>query len=246
VPTDPHQLAALAALVLCAAVLYSSVGHAGASAYLAAMALFGVAPPAMKPAALMINIVVAVAGSLRFGAAGLIPWRLLVPLCVGSVPAAFAGGAIGLGGRLYQAILGVTLLLAAARLALPGPAEARLAAPAAPWLAVIGAALGLLAGLTGVGGGVFLSPLLILTGLEGPRRTAGASIVFILVNSVAGLLGHLAAARTVPTGTALLAAVALVGGTYGSRLGARRLPPLAIRRLLAVVLVIAGGKLLLG
>jgi uncharacterized protein len=96
-----------------------------------------------------------------------------------------------------------------------------------------------------VGGGIFLSPLVVLAGWETPRRTAGAAVTFILVNSVAGLLGHLSTAGRVPAGTAPLAAAALAGGLYGSWLGARRLPPLAIRRLLAVVLVIAGTKLVL-
>jgi len=246
VPTDPGQLAALAALVLAAAVLYSTVGHAGASAYLVAMALFGVAPAAMKPAALTMNIVVATAGTLRFATAGLVPWRLLGPLCLGSVPAAFAGGAIALPDMAYQRLLGALLLLAAARLWLPGEPPARRAVPAVLVLIAAGAALGFLAGLTGVGGGVLLSPLLLLTGIEEPRRTAGASIAFILVNSVAGLLGHLSAARQVPAGTALLATVALAGGAYGSRLGARHLAPRTIRRLLAAVLVIGGGKLLAG
>lgn len=245
-PSDPGRLLALAVLVLAAAVLYSMVGHAGATAYLAAMALFGVAPAAMKPAALVMNVVVATAGTMRFGRAGLVPWQLIGPLCAGSVPAAFAGGAIGLPATVYQPLLGATLLLAAARLWLPGGSAVRPAAPAIPWLVATGIALGFLAGLTGIGGGVFLSPLLILAGLADPRRTAGAAIVFILVNSIAGLLGHLAAARTIPPGTLLLSTVALTGGLYGSWLGAHRLPALALRRVLAVVLVIGGGKLLVG
>src|SRR5947208_1979991 len=148
-PADPGSLALLAGLVLAAAILYSSVGHAGASAYLAAMALVGVPPAAMKPAALVMNIVVAVAGTARWWSAGLVPWALLWPLSAGFI-------------------------------------------------------------------------------------------------SAAGLLGHLAVARDIPHGTALLAAVALAGGLYGSWLGARRLPPLALRRLLAAVLVIAGVRLTLG
>ena len=244
-PTDPAQLLALAALVLLAAVLYSSVGHAGASGYLAAMALFGVAPATMKPAALVMNIVVATVGTLRFASAGLIPRAMILPLCAGSIPAAFLGGALVLPARVYQPVLGAILLLAAWWLWFPDHAARRQPRPAAPRLVAIGAGLGFLAGVTGVGGGVFLSPLLILAGWEEPKRTAGTSVVFILVNSVAGLLGHLSAARLVPPQTALLAAVALAGGLFGSWLGARRLAPLAMRRLLAVVLVIAGSKLAL-
>jgi hypothetical protein len=231
--------------VALAAVLYSSVGHGGASAYLATMALFGVAPAAMRPAALVMNIVVATAGTLRFASAAAVPWRLLLPLCVASVPAAFAGGTVHLPPGVYQPLLGASLLLAAWRLWSPPRGDGPSAPPAAPVLLAVGAVFGALAGLTGIGGGIFLSPLLILAGWETPRRTAGAAAAFILVNSAAGLLGHLASAGDVPWGTSLLAAVALCGGLYGSWLGARRLPPLAIRRVLAAVLVIAGTKLLL-
>ena len=243
-PADPGHLAALATLVLVAAVLYSSVGHAGASAYLAAMGLFGVAPAAMRPAALVMNIVVATAGTWRFASAGVVPWGLLGPLCAASVPAAYVGGAIKLPTRVYAPLLALTLLFAAWRLWAQLERANLRPSPPARVLLGIGGGFGLLAGLTGIGGGIFLSPTLILAGWEAPRRTAGASVTFILVNSIAGLLGHLSTAGEVPRGTALLAAVALAGGLYGSWLGARRLPPLAIRRVLAVVLAIAGAKLL--
>ena len=245
-PTDPGSLALLAALVLAAAILYSSVGHAGASAYLAAMALFGVHPAGMKPAALVMNIVVATAGTARWWSAGLIPWSLLWPLCTGSVPAAFAGGAVVLPADVYRRVLAVILLGAALRLWFPARARQLRPVPGPRVLVALGAGLGFLAGLTGIGGGIFLSPILILAGWQDPKRTAGASSTFILVNSVAGLLGHLAVARDIPQGTAVLAAVALAGGVYGSWLGARRLPPLVLRRLLAAVLVIAGARLALG
>lgn len=244
VPEDGGQLAALAVVVLLAAALYSSVGHGGASAYLAAMALFAVPPAVMKPAALAMNVLVASVGVVRFGAGRLVPWSLLLPLALGSVPAAMLGGAIELPSQLYRPLLGALLLFAAARLVAPAPASVRRPPPGAAALIVLGVALGLLAGATGIGGGIFLSPLLILRGWEEPRRTAGAASVFILVNSLAGLAGHLQAGRTIPPATAPLALVVLAGGLYGSWLGARRLPPLALRRVLAVVLVTAGGKLL--
>jgi uncharacterized membrane protein YfcA len=246
VPADPFHLGTLVVLVLLVAVLYSSVGHGGASGYLAAMSLFGVAAAAMRPAALVMNIVVASAGAWRFASAGAVPWRMLVALCAASVPAAFVGGMVKLPVETYERLLAVLLLFAAWRLWWPLARDALVRPPGPAVLVAVGAVFGLLAGLTGIGGGVFLSPLLILAGWETPRRTAGASVVFILVNSVAGLLGHLSTAGQVPRGTALLAAVALAGGLCGSSLGARRLPALAIRRLLTVVLVIAGVKLLLG
>jgi hypothetical protein len=244
-PADPLSLATLAVWILLAAILYSSVGHAGASAYLAVMALYGIAPGVMKPAALVMNAVVATAVTWRFARAGLVPWRLLAPLVLGSTPAAFAGGLLQLPTRVHRPLLGAVLLFAAVRLSISAarPAAPR-TPPTPPALAAIGAALGLISGLTGVGGGIFLSPLLLLTGWEETRRTAGASGAFILANSVAGLAGHLAGSRGVPAGVLFLTLAALAGGTFGSWLGVRQLSTLALRRLLALVLLIAGVKLL--
>jgi uncharacterized protein len=243
-PDDPRAVALLGGLIAAAAVLYASVGHGGASAYLAAMALFGVPAAVMKPAALVMNLGVAGVGTLRFASASLVPWRLLLPLCAGSVPAAYVGGLIQLPTRSHRLLLGVVLLIAAVRLAMRSRTTDLRPAPAAPVLVAIGLVFGFVAGLTGVGGGIFLSPLLILARWEDPKRTAGASAVFILVNSAAGLAGHLAAGGAVPAAALPLTAVALVGGLFGSWLGARRLVPFTLRRLLAVVLVVAGVKLL--
>src|SRR5512132_3778636 len=115
-PSDPLALAALAALMLLGALLYSSVGHAGASAYLAILSLYGVAPAQTKPIALVLNILVAVIGTARFASSKLVPWNLLLPLCVGSIPAAFVGGAISLPTHVHRILLGVVLLFAAGRL----------------------------------------------------------------------------------------------------------------------------------
>ena len=243
-PDDLRATAGLVALVAIAAVLYASVGHGGASAYLAAMALFGIPAAVMKPAALVMNLGVAGAGSIRFATASLVPWRLVVPLCAGSVPAAYAGGMIQLPTRAHRLLLGAVLLFAAVRLAMRSRTSELRPPPPIVWLAGIGLVFGFVAGLTGVGGGIFLSPLLILARWEEPRRTAGASAVFILVNSAAGLAGHLAAGGAVPAAAAPLTGVALAGGLLGSWLGAKRLVPIALRRVLAVVLVIAGLKLL--
>jgi uncharacterized membrane protein YfcA len=245
-PSEPGPLAAFLALIAAAAVLYSSVGHGGASAYLAVMALFGLPTAVMKPTALVMNLGVAGLGTVRFAAASLVPWRLLLPICVGSIPAAYLGGLVTLPTRSHRLLLGAVLLFAALRLAIRQPEQALRPRPSALSLAVIGVFFGFLAGVTGVGGGIFLSPLLILARWEEPRRTAGASAVFILVNSAAGLAGHLAAGGSVPAAALPLTAVALVGGLVGSWLGARRLVPIAIRRVLAAVLVVAGAKLLQG
>jgi uncharacterized membrane protein YfcA len=244
-PDDPQTLAVLLGLVAIAAVLYSSVGHGGASAYLAVMALFGVPPPVTKPAALVMNLAVAGVGTLRFATASLVPWRMVGPLCAGSIPAAYVGGMIALPTRAHRALLGAVLLFAAVRLAMRHSGDSLRPPPPALGLAAIGVLFGFVAGLTGVGGGIFLSPLLILARWKEPRRTAGASAVFILVNSAAGLAGHLAGGGSVPAAAAPLTAVALAGGLLGSWLGAKRLVPIAIRRLLALVLLIAGAKLVL-
>jgi uncharacterized membrane protein YfcA len=244
-PTDPGSLVALGVLVFVSAVLYSSVGHGGASAYLAVMALFGIPPQVMKPAALVMNLGVAGTGTLRFSAASLVPWRLLLPLCAGSVPAAYAGGLIDLPTRSHRVLLGGVLLVAAFRLAMRFRGDGLRPPPSALALTAIGVVFGFVAGLTGVGGGIFLSPLLILARWEEIRRTAGASAFFILVNSAAGLAGHLAGGGAVPAAAAPLTAVALAGGLLGSWLGARRLVPVTLRRILAAVLVVAGAKLLL-
>ena len=245
-PSEPGPLAAFLALIAVAAVVYSSVGHGGASAYLAVMALFGVPAAVMKPAALVMNLGVAGLGTLRFAAAALVPWRLLVPICAGSIPAAYVGGLVTLPTQSHRLLIGAVLLFAAVRLAIRQREHALRPRPAALSLAAIGVFFGFLAGVTGVGGGIFLSPLLILARWEEPRRTAGASAVFILVNSAAGLAGHLAGGGSVPSVALPLTAVAIVGGLVGSWLGARRLVPIAIRRVLAAVLVVAGAKLLLG
>jgi uncharacterized protein len=243
-PSSPFDLAIITALVLCAALLYSSGGHAGASAYLAIMAFFSVAPASMRPTALVMNIAVATIGTTRFVRARAVPWALLRPLCLGSIPAAFAGGRIKLAPGTYLLVLGAVLLAAAFFLWLRPKSPAMRRPPSPAWLFSIGVVLGFVAGLTGIGGGIFLSPLLILSGWEEPRRTSGAAAVFILVNSVLGLLGQLSSLANVPPQAALLTIAAVCGGAVGSWLGVHRLQPLVLRRVHAVVLVISGAKLL--
>lgn len=244
---------ATAAALFAVAVLYSAVGHAGASGYLAVLALAGLAPDAMKPTALVLNLVVATVGAIQFTRAGHFAWRTLWPFAVASVPAAFLGGAMKLPVASYRALVGAVLLASAVRLFWTAGAAAaeheasvdRLAPPL--WAALpLGAGLGFLSGLTGVGGGIFLSPLLLLLGWASARRTAATSVWFILLNSAAGLLGHLSSVARVPGEVALWAPVVLVGGAFGSTVGSRWLPGPAIRRLLALVLVLAGWKLLQG
>jgi uncharacterized protein len=240
-----EAVVALTFLIAVAALLYSSVGHAGASGYLAAMALFGLAPAMMKPTALTLNIVVAVIATVRFYQAGCFSWRLFWPFAITSVPCAFIGGGIMLPGDYYKPLVGLVLLFSAWRLGLAAPADAQGKRNLPLWAAIVlGMGIGLLSGLTGVGGGIFLSPLLLLTRWAEPRNTAGVSAAFILVNSIAGLLGHLASVAAVPSAIPLWAAAAGLGGFLGSSYGSRRLGSLALRRLLSVVLIIAGLKML--
>lgn len=238
-------------LIFLAALLYATVGHGGASGYLAAMALFNVPPEVMKPTALTLNLFVAGVGTYRYARAGHFAWNIFWPFAVVSIPFAFLGGTWKLPAQAYKLILGLVLLFAAWRLAIKQSAHAPavqrpIILPAALGL---GSAIGLLSGLTGVGGGIFLSPLLLLLGWAEVRKTAAVSSAFILVNSAAGLLGQILRShglRSLPHQILWWAPAALIGGLIGSELGSRRLTPLTMRRLLAAVLVVAGLKMLLG
>ena len=234
----------LAALFFAAALLYASVGHAGASAYLAAMALVGLAPEVMRPTALVLNLFVASVVVVRFARAGHLPWRQLVPLVIGSVPAAFVGGVIDLPGELYRPLVAIVLLVGAWRLATArtGDADGGTGVPFAAGVAA-GATIGLLAGLTGTGGGIFLTPLLVLAAWTGTREAAGLSGAFILANSVSGLAGLLTGGVALPTALPLWIGAVFAGGLIGSWLGAARFSILGLRRVLAVVLVLAAAKL---
>jgi uncharacterized membrane protein YfcA len=236
--------ALLAVAFFLASLLYSSVGHAGASGDLAAMALFGASTSMMRPTALVLNIVVASIAVVRFARAGLFEWSLLWPFAIGSVPFAFVGGAVTLPGHWYRTLIGLVLWLAAARLALALSAG-RPAHRPSPVVAIAwGAVIGLLAGLTGTGGGIFLSPLLIFMGWAETRETAGVAAAFILVNSLAGLAGNPRSLEHVSGHLPVWALSAALGGLLGSELGARRIGLPMFRRMLALVLVVAGVKLI--
>lgn len=297
---------ALAGAFFGVALLFASTGHGGASGYLAVMALAGIAPPTMRPAALLMNVIVASIGTWRYAAAGCFSWRLFWPFAAASVPCAFAGGLITLHERVFSWIVGAVLAFAAWRLwvqrASPGEgassvsadsptsggvgvppvrtkyeqalseseprlgenaprlgetttrqrdadAPARLAgevrAPALGIALASGAGIGLLSGLVGVGGGIFLSPLVLLAGWADARRTAGVSAAFILVNSISGLIANHQKAAALTGEVLPWALAALVGGWIGAGLGARRFSPRGIRRVLAAVLVVAAAKMVI-
>ena len=238
----------LAAAFFVAAILYSSVGHAGASAYLAAMGLLGVAPETMRPTALALNILVASIVTFRFHLAGQVAWRAVLPFVIGSVPMAFIGGGLTLPVGLYKPLAGVVLLVAAARLAMTAgrAAATEEPSPRVPIVpaAAVGAVIGFLSGLVGTGGGIFLTPLLLFARWSGARAAAGISAAFILANSSSGLLGNVAAVATLPPALPLWLGAVAAGGIAGAEMGARRLGTVGLRRALAVVLVIAGLKLI--
>ena len=240
------QVLILAALFLVAAVLYGMVGHAGASAYLAIMALVGVAPGVMRPTALVLNILVASIVSLRFARAGFVRPIAALPFLAGSIPAAFVGGAITLPGEVYRPMVGAVLIFAAFRFGITAGRAGEEFPPRPPVLLAVvsGAVIGVLAGLTGTGGGIFLTPLMLAAGWAGTRFAAGTSAIFILANSISGLAGNFASVGNVPDAIPLWLAAVAVGGFIGSELGSRRLPAPWLRRALALVLLVAGLKLI--
>jgi uncharacterized membrane protein YfcA len=227
------------------AVLYSSVGHGGASGYLAVMALFAVPQAMSRPSALVLNVFVAGVGTVQFYRAGYFSWRTFWPFAVTSIPFAFIGGTITLPTTAYKIVLGVVLMVAAIRLAWNLKSDVETRQPTI-WIAlVIGAVIGLLSGLVGVGGGIFLTPVLLLMNWSDTKTAAGISALFILVNSLSGLAGNYGQLVTLPSEVWLWIGAAIAGGLLGSTLGAKRFDSLTLRRVLAVVLLFAGVKMVL-
>ena len=243
-PAD--QLTFLTVAIAVVAFLYSSVGHAGASGYIAVMSLFGLAPTAIKPAALVLNIVVGTIGSFQFWRAGHFSWRLFWPFALLSVPFAFLGGYLNLPTHIFKILVGAVLLISAARFLLNPESDEVRVSPSKLAAVASGGFLGFLAGLTGTGGGIFLTPLLLMMRWARTKTVAAVSALFILVNSVAGLLGNLRSTKSLPTFALPLIVAVILAGTAGSYLGSHRFPQTTIKRLLAVVLTIAGVKLIVG
>lgn len=232
---------------LAAAFLYASVGHAEASGYLTAMALFSLSPAMMQPTALILNILVASIATFKFYRAGAFSWSILLPFALTSVPFAFIGSALILPGNAYKIVLGIILLYAAGRMLTTSkgsfPQTVR-PLPLVPAL-ISGAIIGLLSGLTGTGGGIFLTPLLLFSGWSQPRQASGVSAVFILVNSAAGLLGQSPNLTSLSPVLPLWLAVVAVGGWVGAEFGSKHWNGTQLRRALAFVMVIAALKLIL-
>ena len=238
----------LCAAVLAVAFFYSSVGHGGATGYLAALALLGVAPASAKVAVLIVNVLVASVAWWRFWKAGHFDGRVLLTFAVASVPCAWLGSRVHVSPQTYKLVLGAVLsvggiiLLLRARWQTEDVVVRKLFWPVA---LLVGALLGFLAGLTGIGGGVFLSPVLYLFRWVKPKTTGGIAAGFIVVNSIAGLVGAGWEKITHAGPLLWLTLPAVIGALLGTHLGARRWSSVTFSRVLAGVLIFAGGKLLL-
>ncbi len=241
---DTTQLIFLFLAIGLIAFLYSSVGHAGASGYIATMTLFGIAPTVIRPTALVLNILVASIGTFQFWRAGHFSWKLFWPFALLSIPAAYLGGYLQPSVSILKILIGVVLLLSAARLIVRRIDPPQTFPPSPPVAVSVGAGLGFLAGLTGTGGGIFLTPVLLFFRWAHIRQAAAVSALFIWVNSIAGLVGYFTKVRTIPSLGLILAAAAIIGGIIGSHLGSRRFAVRVISLCLATVLLIAGIKLI--
>lgn len=240
--------AILSILFFVFALLYSSVGHGVASGYLAMMALVGIEPSLMKPTALSLNILVSLIAFWRFFSTKNFSWQIFLPLAITAMPMAFIGGITHLPSHVYKPIVGIVLIFSAIysfKFAKKLTSEQPLR-PVATWvLAMVGAVLGLLSGLTGVGGGVFLSPILLFSRWASPKVVAGVAAGFILVNSVAGFFGMLSTGAKLPSELPIWLAVAVFGGLIGSTFGSKRVADPRLNQLLSLVLLVAGLKMMI-
>ena len=235
----------LSLFIFLVAGLYASVGHGGASGYLALMTLLSMPIATIKPVALMLNIAVSLIAFIQFYRSGFFNKKLFIPLAIASVPAAYAGGLLSIDPHLYKQLLGGLLFISAVRLAIPLKKEVLVVQHFNIVLVVmIGASIGFLSGMIGIGGGIILSPLLILVRYSDVKTTSGISALFIFVNSIAGLLGQMNQGIEFSSSMSVMIAVAIAGGLIGSYIGARQLNISMLKKVLAVVLFIASLKLI--
>ena len=236
----------IAGVFLVVAALYATVGHGGASGYLAVMALAGFEAAAMKPTALVLNVVVSLVGTGVFVRAGHFAWRLFWPFAVVAAPFAYWGGGWQLSADVFRGLVAAALVFAAVRLFLPGTMGGAERRPPPVWgIVVAGAAIGFVSGLIGVGGGIFLTPLILFFRWAEPKTAAAVSAPFIFVNSLAGLLGHGGSLGQLPASWPWLAVAATAGGLLGARWGSRVARPAQLRPALALVLLVAALKLVI-
>jgi len=242
---EAHTLLIAGCLFL-GAVLYTSVGHAGASAYIAVMTLFDLPPLVIKPTALTLNIFVSSYTSFRYIRSNYFNRSLFINLIIGSIPAAFIGGHINLPSHIYKPIIGVLLIISGTRFLLQALQVDQPHRSFNLFLAIaIGAAVGLLSGITGTGGGIFLSPLIIWLGWVSVKQASGTVAAFIFVNSIAGLLGNFQSTQSLPSELPIFLFAVLLGAFIGTRFGISRFSSTGIKRALGFVLLIAGAKFIL-
>lgn len=232
-------------LLFVVAFLYASVGHGGASGYLALMAIFSVAPAVMKPTALLLNLFVSLVSFVLFYRSGYFRGKLFLPFALASVPMSFLGGLLMIDGQVYRWILGLLLLLPVARFLLFSTSDGtNTRSPQLVWAILIGVGIGFLSGLIGIGGGILLSPILLLLHWANQKETAAVSALFIFVNSFAGLAGQLMKGVAFSADMYLYVVVAFAGGLGGAYFGAQRFQPRGLKHALGVVLLFASYKLL--
>lgn len=232
-------------LLFVVAFLYASVGHGGASGYLALMAIFSFAPAVMKPTALMLNLFVAGVSFYQFYRGGHFKWKIFWPFAVASIPLSFLGGLLTIDQLIYKKILGFLLLIPVVRFLFFRNTDPKDLRPAVLALSLlIGGVIGFLSGLIGIGGGIILSPILLLLKWTDQKQTAAISALFILVNSVAGLAGLLVKGIEISPDMWAYVAVAFTGGLCGAYFGALKFPQTALKNILACVLALAAYKLL--
>lgn len=242
----------LALLFLLVATLYSSVGHAGASGYLAAMALVGLAPEQMRPTALVLNLLVGGIGLYRFWRGGFVRWRNILPFVLASAPAAYFAAQIKLPKDSYAMLLAGVLLVAAVgvfRSAARAESDDLQAGDRqVPWIIglIVGGTIGTLSGLTGTGGAIFLTPLLLFAHWMPTRDASGTSVAFVWINSLTALAGLLRSEQTLPDALPLWLGAVAIGALLGTQFGLKWLPVRGLRYALGVVLLIAAAKLLMG
>lgn len=232
-------------LLFIVAFLYASVGHGGASGYLALMALYGIAPAVMKPTALLLNIFVSLISFMQFYKAKHFNLKIFLPLALASLPFAFAGGLMVINGDVYKKVLGFLLLLPVIRFMFFSNTEVTdMKKPSIILSIIIGGIIGLLSGMIGIGGGIILSPILLLLKWTNQKQTAAISALFIFVNSISGLAGQLVKGIAFNSSMFGYVAVALAGGMFGSYFGAQKFNQPVLQKILAAVLLIAAIKLI--
>ncbi len=235
----------ISVLLFFVSILYSSVGHGGASGYLAILSFFSFSPNEMATTALILNILVSGIAFYFYMKAGYFSFKLTLPFTLTSIPAAFIGGVLHISNEIYYLLLAIALIFAAIRMVMPSnekDIKSNIKLPKYPITLTSGASIGLLSGIIGVGGGIFLSPIMILMRWAGTKETSATAAFFILVNSIAGLAGRYTHNDIRIEVLLPFIIVALIGGCIGSYMGAHKFSSLALRKILSVVLLIAAIK----